>query len=806
MNKNNISSVLLLFCALFSWSQTFNITGKVVDENGITLPYTNILLLNATDSTLVTGTTTDDNGKYLFSNIEPDEYLLKFSYIGFTDAFEPLSVSADVEVRTIVLQESTETLGEVEIVYEKPTLTRQPDRIVFNVANTALTEGNVKDVLRSTPGVLILDNRIQFKNSSPVIYINDRRVHLTSDEVLELLEGTSASSIKSVEVITNPSAKYDADSGIVLNIVMDKNVITGYHGSLFTNYTQAIFPRQNIGMTNFFKVKKLSVFLNYSYNHNKIDRRNEERVDYLQPNGNLDQRWSSNLNRNTWNETHTISTNIDYEFDDRNALSLSSSMLFLPYFKYIINNHTNIVDPLNDPLFSFSSNNLSRDNKSNIGLDLNYKHNFKKDDASLTVNSHYTTYDYRRDQEVNSNYFDSNGDFVMDTAFNTRADQETQILTNQIDYELPINDTSSFSAGIKGTNIETQSAIIQNDIFNGQEILDPDSSSAFDYDENVYAAYANYSKDWEKWQISLGIRAEQTNIEGRSITINQINEQDYFELFPSVSVLHNASEKLDVYANYKRSITRPNYNYLNPFQFYLNDNTIVAGNPNLQPVFIDHFITGVSLNDNYIFEFYYKYSKDNIFEIPFQDNTNNTLTYTYSNLESTIELGFDFLAFFTIVDNWDMTAITSFYYTKDEGNFNGSVVQQDQWANYSLLSNNISLLKDKSLNINLSFIYSSANLQGLQLVEKGQLFSDFSASKTILNGNGTLSVAVSDIFDLQDYHVSTRFLNQDSFNLTDLDTRYVRVGFRYKFGNTKLSTNQKTLSKEERDRLRESDN
>ena len=219
MNKNNISSVLLLFCALFSWSQTFNITGKVTDENGITLPYTNILLLKATDSTLVTGTTTDDNGIYLFRNIEPNDYLLKFSYIGFTDAYEPISVSADVEVRTIVLQESAEALGEVEIVYEKPTLSRQPDRIVFNVANTALTEGNVKDVLRSTPGVLILDNRIQFKNSAPVIYINDRRVHLTSDEVLELLEGTSASSIKSVEVITNPSAKYDADSGIVLNIV-----------------------------------------------------------------------------------------------------------------------------------------------------------------------------------------------------------------------------------------------------------------------------------------------------------------------------------------------------------------------------------------------------------------------------------------------------------------------------------------------------------------------------------------------------------------------------------------------------------
>ena len=207
------------------------------------------------------------------------------------------------------------------------------------------------EVLRSTPGVLILDNIISIRNTAPTVYINDKKVHLSSEEIAELLEGTSASNINSIEVITNPSARYDAESGAVLNIIMSKNLVTGYSGSLFGNYTQGVFGRQNYGMTNFFKNSKINFFASYSYNNNKINRVNKEFVDYSP------QIWNSNINRNTWTETHNLNLNFDYYIDESNTLSFSANTQFLPYFKYFLKNNTSIS---NDAQEGFISKNLSR--------------------------------------------------------------------------------------------------------------------------------------------------------------------------------------------------------------------------------------------------------------------------------------------------------------------------------------------------------------------------------------------------------------------------------------------------------------
>jgi hypothetical protein len=178
--------------------------------------------LKASDSTTVTGTSSDEYGEYIINDIAKGSYILKTSFIGFKDNFKSIEVNDNSSNINIVLEESIEALNEVQLFFEKPTLKREADRLVFKVENTALSQGNLLEVLRSTPSVLVLENSILVKNTTPTVYINDRKVHLSSSELIELLQGTSASNIKSVEVITNPSAKYDADSGVVLNIVMSK--------------------------------------------------------------------------------------------------------------------------------------------------------------------------------------------------------------------------------------------------------------------------------------------------------------------------------------------------------------------------------------------------------------------------------------------------------------------------------------------------------------------------------------------------------------------------------------------------------
>ncbi|NNK87080.1 MAG: TonB-dependent receptor, partial [Flavobacteriaceae bacterium] len=374
------------------------------------------------------------------------------------------------------------------------------------------------------------------------------------------------------------------------------------------------------------------------------------------------------------------------------------------------------------------------------------------------------------------------------------------IYTGQIDYQLPINDTGSFETGLKYSKVDTESNILQKNIINDAEIIDISNTDMFNYDEQVYAAYINLSKEWGKFSFNAGLRAEQTNVEGRSLSLAEANVQDYLEWFPSSSIGYDLTDRASLYASYKRSITRPNFRNLNPFRFFLNDNTIVTGNPGLQPVFTDHLILGTSLG-SHIFEVYYLKRKNNITELPIQDNNTNIISYTPINFDSTDELGFDYTVSFNPLKDWSVFLVTSFYYTKDQiGWVNGQNVEQDIWANYTQLSNNLSLLKDKSLTVDVTFYYVSKNLQGLQRVDP-LLFSEVMVKKTAFKGKGVFSLGIEDLFNEQDFLVKTRFLDQNNSNFSDLDNRLISLGFRYTFGNTKLASTEQALDKEERERL-----
>ncbi|MFD2917111.1 TonB-dependent receptor domain-containing protein [Psychroserpens luteus] len=797
---------LFFLSSYFGYAQDYSVSGKILDANDSAIEFASIIIFNDDQSEVLKGTSTDENGFFILNNLEPNTYVLKVSFIGYQGYEQKIVLNGSLDLKTITLEDDVESLDQVTITAKKPTLTREADRLIFNIENTALVEGSMLQVLKSTPGVLVLGDEITVKNSNPTVYINDRKVHLSSEDLNQLLEGSSANSIKSIEVITNPSARYDAESGVVLNIVMSKNLITGYRGSVNTNFTQGVFPRYDIGTSHFFKNKDISFNVNYNYSKDKINRGGDDTINFLNNSNTVDESWRSVTNRNTWSETHNFNANFDYFINDNNIVSLSSNTVYIPYFKYSINNNTTITDVNNDFLSRFTADNLSRDNKYNVGFDLNFRHNLTK--GALVFNGHFTTYNYERNQGVLSNFFDGNNDFQNTSAFNTNANQDTQIFAAQIDYNLPINDSSEFEAGVKTSSIETESDIFQFDVDlnTGIETIDNLNSDVFDYDERIYAAYANYALNTEKWSINAGLRAEQTNIEGISLSTSQINTQDYLELFPNASVQYNISDSYNVYANYKRSIVRPGYADLNPFRFFLNENYAVVGNPNLVPTFLDHYVVGTSLFDELIFiEAYYQNYDGAISEIPRQNNVTNIIEFQSVNFDKTVEFGFDFGISFDATDRWYIYAVTSFYNIEEQTDFGNGFVTQDQWSNYSELYTSLSLLKDQSLNIGLSLTWSGKNIQGFQLIED-RLISELAISKTILKKKGIISLSVSDLFNMHDFDSGTQYQNQFNRQFVDVDDRYVRLGFRYKFGNTRLESNERTITTDERNRLNKGGN
>ncbi len=784
-------------------AQEFSVSGKILDDNNNPVAYANILLLKITDSGVESykGMSSDENGGFSFENIVSGDYEVKVTFMGFKDNSTTVTISETVILEPIILEDNTEALEEVSITVKRPTLKKEIDRLVFNIENTSLSEGNILEVLRSTPGVLILDNNISIKNTTPTVFINDRKVNLSASEITQLLENSPANSIKKVEVITNPPSKYDAESGAVLNIVMSKNLIIGYRGNIFTNYTQGVFPRYNTGINQFYKTNKINIFANYSFTHSKINRDNEENINYLNNDSSINEYWNTKINRNTTSKNHNFNLNFDYFIDDKNTISLTSNLLFLPYFDYTTKGSTQVEDFTGSNNYSFNSNNFSQDDKYNLGFDFDYKHSFKNS-SRILLNTHLTKYDYNRKQNVNSDYFMTDNTFDFSTAFNTKNNQETDIFTSQLDYELPIDESSNFYTGIKASNVETRSDIIQFDIdtATGNQTLNTSNTNAFHYDEAVFAAYLSYDKSWEKWSLSLGIRAEQTNVEGKSPIDNTKNKQDYLEWFPTTNLSYHISEEVNLYTNYKRSIERPSYQLLNPFNFFLNDNTIVTGNPNLLPAFNNHFVIGTSIFERYTVEAYYKETKNKINELPIQDNTNNIIVYSPTNISGRKEFGFDFVTYFDVVDSWSVYFVTSFYNIEEELILNNQLSKKDRWSNYSVISNDISFLKDKSLTANFTLTYDGKYQLGFRTIDT-RIETDLSIKKKIFKNKGTLSLAFSDLLNEQDYTLYSKYLNQDNSNFTDLDNRYVKLGFSYKFGNTNLETNERTKERKERDRL-----
>jgi outer membrane receptor protein involved in Fe transport len=705
-------------------------------------------------------------------------------------------------LETIVLLKENEALDDVTITNKKPTLKREIDRLVFTVQGTPLTEESTWEVLRRTPGVIVINNRLSIKNTTPAVYINDRKVYLSDDEIYQLLEGTPAETVKAVEIITNPPARYDAQGGAILNIVMDKNLILGYHGSVYGNFTQGVFPRYNAGINQFYKRGKFNVFANYNYTHRKLNRDNDEDINYLDG-ASVTSAWNSLINRNQWSNQHNFNVNIDYEIDEKNTLSFSGNLLYLPYWKR--NTFTNsVVDDqtVANQDFSLAAINRYYEDKHNLGLNLDYVHQFKKEGEQLSLNVHYTDYDKADDQSVSTDYTVFAGN-DFSTAFTTHANQRTNIISGQADYELPIDDTSSFETGAKVANIETKSNLRQFNIVNGVSTLDTTNSDTFLYDESIYAAYVSYTKQWEKWSLKVGFRGEQTEIKGNSLANNQVNTQNYFELFPNANVRHDISDKVNLYANFSRRIQRPSFDNLNPFRYNFTDFSFVTGNPALQPAITNAYRIGASIDEMFIIEAYYNYNKSAIFELTLQDNDNDVLQYVASNIQRNVEYGLDFATYFDVTDIWNLSFVASAFNVGDTFTLgNNEQTTQRKWSLYTTLDNNFTFLKDKSLTANVSFLFVSSNIQGLSEVSDRNLLN-ISLRKTLWNKKATLSLMLNDILNGQEFTNTTQFVNQNSNYFTNYDTRTIRIGFRYNFGNTKLQTNQRTKSSAEQERLKD---
>ncbi len=768
------------------------------------MPYANVFLLNLVDSTIVKGTSADENGSFSIENVLPDVYYIRASYIGMTSNLVSLAISNNVRIGAVIIDQSVENLKEVIVVSSQPTIERKSDRMVFHVENTVVSQGSTWDVLKKTPGVVVVQDQLYIRNQSPTVYLNDRKTQLSSDEIRDLLQGISGINIKSIEVIPNPPARYESEDGPILNIVTTNSVVPGYKGSVNGGYTQAVFPKYSFGTSHYYKTKKFNLFVNYNINPRKESKTDEGNINFIDDNGDIFSRWQSNFDKTTRSTSQNASIIMDYEINDRSSINLTSNFAYSPNKKL----ENELGTDMRNKQFQLDSTLTTHSNLvndyNNLAFDLTYTHHPNKEGAVLTVNGHYTSYHDATDQSVSTDYFEPSGAFIRNFSFFTNSLQNIDILTGQIDYTSPLGGIV-MESGAKVSTIRSNSGINYFDVRNSQKSYNALFSDDYEYSENVGAGYLSLTKDWEKWSVKAGLRGEYTHAKGYSITLNRENVQDYFKVFPTLHLLYTLSENQSFSLDYSHKVQRPRYEDLNPFAYFLNENQFHIGNPDLQPSFSHNVNFNYTLKDTYFFDLYYRDNGHYMSTLGFQNNENQNLMYIKENVLSSISYGLDFTYSKSIMNNWYLYLYTSLF--SEEQTFlaleSGNQAVNNRVRGFlGSLSNYFTLSKDRSLTGELGLTYMSGFMDGNYVISET---TDLSCGlrKSLWNKRAVASLTLEDILGTSVGRYTTKYLNQDNSYIAKPETRFVRFGFTYNFGNFRLQDNKRDIDNiEERQRLK----
>ncbi len=791
----------LIFCLTFTlaFAQDFIIKGVIVDDNQNPVVLANVILLTG-EGEFIKGTVTNDQGFYEFKAVTSGTYNIVASYIANTVESANISVTENIELKPLILQ-SAQELDEVVVTQNKPKLEQRADRHIFTVENTAISDGDIWSVLKRTPGVMVMNNRLYINGSPNVnVMINGKLVNLPESDIINLLSGSSASNVQSIEVITSPPAKYSAEGGLLIDIKMKKNLVAGYNGAVFNRYTQGVLPKHTVGTDHFFKGKKIDFSTNYSFSHDRDWTRYSDVTTFFED-GQESEIWTAEQKSVTKKKSHNLNLFLDVEVNDRNAISLSSTSSFAPNGRTIYTSTTDIENTDVDLIARLKGLNILNDDTYNSSNYLDWVHKLNDKGAEITTNTHFTYYDSKDSQELNNDIVAGFTDNTSENTLDIASDQIINLFSVQTDLTLPLSEQSTMETGVRFANINSESSILQSGFDETFEGINPTGSGIFNYDEQIYAGYVSLSNSWEKWKLNVGLRAEYTDTKGDLDVRSLANTTSYFDLFPNLSMSYT-KEKNAFMLKYYRRITRARYSSINPFQYYLSANSIFEGNPNLKPAYNTYVEVDYVYDKDFKLALFTSIKSDEQVQQFIQDNDTNILKAQYLNLETNYNVGADISVSKYLTSYWYFYFLVSQYYNQNKFNdiATGAIIDNSIWTTYLRANNYFTLLKDESLYADMAFNYISPYVKG-NASYRAYSKLGISFRKTFWNKDASISIGVEDIFNNGNTFSKRNYLDQNNTTSTRPESRLFVFGFRYKFGNTKIRDNSKRKNTDENKRL-----
>lgn len=777
--------------SLFGAKNTSDVKGRIIESKENTPVAYATVSIHRSDSTIVSGATTADDGSFEIANIPFGEYTLKVSFIGYKEYSTPLTINTPIiECGEIAIEEDAQMLASAVVTDKRPVIEQKLDKLIMNVADVISTQGsNAIEVLRKAPGISVDANGNITLNGSVVdVWIDGRPSYLSGKELEAMLLSTDGNTIDKIEIMAHPSAKYDAQgAGGIINIKTKKNFFKGFNGSVSGTYGGMMYDKylqEANGTVNLaYRGDKTNTVFTYSprYEENMV---NFDTKTWFGDDNNMTQ--TSNTDYMSKNMSHSIKLSNDFFINKKNIFGFIVTSMLRNEDEYSVgDSYTNTF--MDDAMIYSQKSDI--DNVStfdNIAANMNFTHTFNEQKGQeMTINADYAYYDLYTGSSQSNIYVDpiTRASLPDPIIFTSDGRQYINMYSAKLDYQQAFWKTGSLEFGGKWAMTNTDNNTLRQDLINDQWKKNDDLSSKFIYNEQIAALYASVAKMFgQKWVAKAGLRGEYTYSQGNWISANDKTVKSYFNLFPTVYVGYTPSQNWRYTMSYTMRIRRPSFSQMNPQRLYVDANSSVQGNPNVDPQFTDQVSVGFGYKSFLNVSALYIHTRNLIMQNPILDDTTGDKILFWSNFGTQDMAGLNVSLTELPLFKWWILNASVF------GAYNSNQNLENTYSTSGLLANayaNFTFLLPKEWKIEFGGFFQSPATVGYFRTKPMYMFFG-GVKKNFFDNKATLTLNVSDIF--RTFKSDLCVYDGDKLSYTinqDMNLQKVSVSFTYRFGKAK---------------------
>ncbi|KEO75940.1 outer membrane beta-barrel family protein [Anditalea andensis] len=805
--KNLKGKIFYLGCiiALFYATSAFQvkaqglIIGRVMESETTGAAFATVSILNVSDSVMVKGAITDEEGNYAIRQVPGGNYLIAVSSVGFDKVFlDPIAYEGShaLTLPVIRLQEAALALGEVVVSAQRPVMERKSDRYVMDVTASSFQADNLMDIFRALPFVQVQGDGISVNGRAGILIVLDN-VQMPGATMSAILENMTGDEVDNIEFITNPSSQYPADINSVIKITTKKSKNYGLTGSARSAISQGVRFRGNTGFSLLYRKNRWVADLNVNYSSDDIyETREGER--FLQTNNApvviSEERWASTIVN-----TLTLRGKLEYLVNDRHKFGIQSSVAhrIIPERSAQEERmgYSGRSGGMVDSLLVTEANRWGDNNVQNHSLYYAGTLDTLGKQVDLVL-----TYTPIRHLDVNQmqyqNLVSPEGTLLRRLpVVRNHGIRDVDIYVGQLDFALPFNNNWIFNVGSKVTLSTNKTRPFQEELQNGQFVINEAFSFINDFEENIFAGYGMFSKKIGKTTVNGGLRLEHATmlVEDRvnnTVPVNRV----FTDLFPTLAFTRAMSENVQLTLNYRESIDRPGFSYLTPYRIYQNELTILEGNPALRPQYNRSITINSVIKNNLFLELEYKKEKDTFNHFPLMDG--NTAIYTMRNFDvnyysASLNYSFEITGWWS-GSIFGMGAIYNSEMPQEE--FRDLDIPQSIFHTIGI-TNTMSL--PAGLSLDLAYNYTGPYNYGLLEMIPTQ-FTRVALKGSLFDKKLQYTLAAMDVFRTAFYGGNMNTVNAQLFLSQYADARRLQLGLVYQFGKkTVKNTQEQKLGNED---------